>query len=163
MGVINEVDFRSSMNGLLKRIEQKTTDINNIFDGIIDKTKMDFADAEKMLVARSLKTLDEKLQEYKDKDWSYDKIKGSWGISICFRCDDWEEFKKYSEFIKDDVWSKTLNEHLSHSFRKYGLKYGGITKDSHSGKAEFSYSITKSWCPGIGGEGFFIDKEKKDN
>lgn len=159
MGVINEVDFRSSMKGLLKRIEQKTTDINNIFDGIIDKAKIDFADAEKMLVARALNTLDEKLQEYKDKDWSYDKIKGSWGISIYFGCGGWEEFKKYSEFINGD--NKALNEHLSNSFRKYGLKHGGITTD-RSGNAEFSYRITKSWCPGIGGEGFFIDEEKED-
>ena len=164
MGIINEKEFKKVIGDRLKSIDKSTKDLNGIFDDVIKNAKMDFEDAEKLLVAKIADNLDDKLKKYKDIDWKYENLKGSYGKTVGFRFEEWPEFKKYCEFVECKYPYDVINEHLRHSFKKYGLTNFTVGVDNHAHlgiEANFNYSITKSWYPGIGGKDFFMKEEKE--
>jgi len=163
MGVINEKTFRAEITETIGNINKNVVSVNNKLNKIIESAKTDFGDAEKLLVGKILKTLDEKLKEYLDKELEYKNIKGSYGVNISFHIENWEEYKNYASLVYDDVFHKTINDTLKNSLKKYGFTQGSIfvSSNSYSYTAEFSYRVnTESWFPGVGGEGFFHKNKK---
>ena len=147
MDIIDESAFKESMKNLIAEINQNNSDINDKVNEAIKNFKLEFNDVEKLLVARCLKTLNEKLKEYKEKEMTYDELQ-CWGREISFDVSEWPEYKAYRKFFKRIyVDTEALNKSLSNSFRKYGLSHGGIHRSESFGE-RFSYQMFNLY-PGI--------------
>lgn len=123
MDIIDERTFNESMKNLIAEINQNNSDIKDKVNDAIKNFKLEFNVVEKLFVARCLKTLNEELKTYKEKEMGYGQLQG-WGKSIVFGIGKWPEYLAYRKFFErrwGGIETKALNESLRTSFRKYGL------------------------------------------
>ena len=162
MGLIDEREFNKELGGILKSIDQTNKSINDKYKEIIEKGKLDFADAEKMLVLRVAKKLEEEINEYAKKDINYNTIKGAWHEAIFFHIENWDEFKNYRKFIESDAFYRNLNDCLRQSFKKYNIPIM-VSADCNCGfSVECHYTINKKgWDPRVGSAEFFNGEKAK--
>lgn len=149
MKLIDDALFAKDMKSLIGEINQNNEDINKKIDDAIQNFKLEFDDVEKLFVSRCLKTLNEKLKAYKEKEMDYGRLQG-WGKSIVFGIGNWPEYLAYRKFFESrwGLETKALNESLRTSFKKYGLNKGGAHRSEYNGEETFEYEMYNMY-PGI--------------
>ena len=149
MDIIDENAFKESMKNLIAEINQNNSDINDKVNEAIKNFKLEFNDVEKLFVARCLKTLNEKLKAYKEKEMDYGQLQG-WGKTIVFGISEWPEYLAYRKFFESrwGLETKALNESLRTSFKKYGLNKGGAHRSEYNGEETFEYEMYNMY-PGV--------------
>ena len=144
MGVIDETLFKNSITSLMNEISQCKEEIEGKVKQTIDQSKIDFADVEKLLVSRCIKVLNEEIKKFKEKNITYDSLKGVYHKAISFYVEDWEEYKAYQncfEGLYGYVYEKELNEALRNTFSKYGLPNDGVYYDTYHHEPIFEYTV----------------------
>lgn len=146
---IDDALFAKDMKSLIGEIKQNNEDINNKIDDAIKDFKLEFDDVEKLFVSRCLKTLNEKLKAYKEREIGYGDLQG-WRKCIRFDIGKWPEYLAYRKFFESRCYinTKALNESMRTSFRKYGLEKGGANRSEYNGEETFEYDMYDMY-PGI--------------